>query len=695
MNDKLPIPLLGLRGTPRHAHTEEAEASALRVRRRRAIVSFGLIVLLVIRFIPQLFTRPFNGGVHTDAFRPRNDVVSSTTISPLTDTVGAGYGFDWSTVQAFRQLHFTACYGGQFHCAKLILPLDWHNQSNPKTIDLAVIKLPASVEVTSPSYGGPILLNPGGPGGSGVDLMGGAGFQLQRGLNIPGGKQFDLISFDPRGVGETRPRPGCFSDIKAAFSYFLRFNTRGIPGSSDVALNQLFGMLKAFGKGCSCHSQGERCSESDGIKEHMNTPAVARDMLALVDKHGEWRDRESLQALGPTAQVKRPEAPVEKLQYWGFSYGTLLGATFASLFPDRVSRLVLDGVVEFEDYYGMNWSNNLMDTEKTLSAFYTSCAAAGPSKCALASENSTAADLETVIGELLYFLRHQQPISVAREPRVGDSGPFERSEQPDIITYSDVKRLMFNFLYMPGGWPLLADLLQDLVRGNGASLLEALLVSYQYNCKNHAIIDSTVAMIQAQVSITCSDGADITNKSISDFQEHYDALNRVSPIAGGVWTTISMSCAGWKHRPKWVFNHTDTMTNTSHPILWVSNSADPVTPLANAQKMSKLFPGSRILQQDSAGHCSVSSFSSCTLAKIREYFQKGTLPDEGTICPIDFGPFGDPPPMDQLDSSVRPLREAHRSLSMTLEKIQGGLGQAFGGGGVAFDPAHWQKSVSR
>jgi pimeloyl-ACP methyl ester carboxylesterase len=81
----------------------------------------------------------------------------------------------------------------------------------------------------------------------------------------------------------------------------------------------------------------------------------------------------------------------EVLQYWGFSYGTHLGLTFAAMFPNRVRRLVLDGVVDPVDYSGGLWYDNLVDTEKDMHTFYSNCARVGFPRCPLASQtgNST------------------------------------------------------------------------------------------------------------------------------------------------------------------------------------------------------------------------------------------------------------------------------------------------------------------
>jgi hypothetical protein len=104
-----------------------------------------------------------------------------------------------------------------------------------------------------------------------------------------------------------------------------------------------------------------------------------------------------------------------------------------------------------------------------------------------------------------------------------------------------------------------------------------------------------------------------------------------------------MPCSNWGLRPAWNFNTSISADHTSHPILFLSNSRDPVTPLRNAEKMSKKFPGSVVFGQDADGHCTISDPSMCVTKGIREYFHHGRLPKGGIACKPDrsvFDPFG-------------------------------------------------------
>jgi hypothetical protein len=166
--------------------------------------------------------------------------------------------------------------------------------------------------------------------------------------------------------------------------------SEGHMTSSDVAYATKYARFMALGGSCTARMK-DHGEEEDNLLEHVNTPNVVADMVAIIEALGEWREKEAMRLLdSPTykeytissGRQKLLEEPrksgndraaiikrtswrkgEEKLQYWGFSYGTVLGATFAALQPHRVSRLILDGVVDSEDYYSLEFRNNLNDTE--------------------------------------------------------------------------------------------------------------------------------------------------------------------------------------------------------------------------------------------------------------------------------------------------------------------------------------------
>jgi len=349
------------------------------------------------------------------------------------------------------------------------VPLDYWNGSTNATLNLAIIKYPAAVPVTDPRYAGPVLVNPGGPGGSGVGFVLGAGRALQ--IILGEAKFHDILSFDPRGVGFTDPAVSCSGGIAASTSWRIRAMEEGTLNSSNAALGRLWSMSHALGS--TCADVGD-----ESIQRYLTTASVARDMLEIVEAHGRWREREA-QSLLTTADLDsrqyqhlRHTPDTEKIQYWGFSYGSYLGTTFASMFPDRIHRFMLDGVVDAEDYTAGLWYNNLVDTEKTVEAFYTHCARVGHPKCPLAGPKATASDVKKRVQDLVLH-RHFNPLAVST------------LTSAQIISYSDIRSLIFTSLYSPmGTYPYLAKLLSGVERGDGSLFVGLLRMYYSFSCSN-------------------------------------------------------------------------------------------------------------------------------------------------------------------------------------------------------------------
>ena len=575
-----------------------------------------------------------------------SDMASSLHLSVSHDSEPATHlppTFDWESIETKTDLQYTLCYK-RLQCARLELPMDWFNGTTNATISLAVIRQPAVLPVTHPQYSGAILLNPGGPGGSGVGLMLRSGRYLRSivDTNTTDGKHFDLISFDPRGVGVSKPRVNCFHDRNVANNWQQRLQEEGWFESSDAALGRMWSMSMAKGQSCSEYSS----HEGDEIKKYVSTASAARDMLELVEKHGEWREREArkmlhggcshLRRLMP-GSLQRVEMPAtlryqpgeEKIQYYGFSYGSYLGGTFAAMFPDRVGRLAVDGVVEYDNYRSGNWSSNTLDTEKTMSSFYSHCARAGYPPCLLSNKanTSTPAEIENRTNAIINSLYHN-PLPVPA-PHFG------------VFTYSDLKGFVLSALYTPMiGFPALGFLLLTVERNNGSYLEQLMRSLHPSSCGSDPLTQYYDPIAEdVQTAIACSDADDQSHLSRSEFETFSQKLTEQSPSAGSFLSIMRMNCVHYtlpavhRYTGPW-------QANTSHPLLFIGNTLDPVTPGLFAREMAKGFEGAVALMQDSGGHCSLSALSYCTQGHVRQYFQTGELPPVNTTCAADSVPFG-------------------------------------------------------
>jgi pimeloyl-ACP methyl ester carboxylesterase len=262
-------------------------------------------------------------------------------------------------------LEFHSCFG-DFECARLDVPLDWTasaKEQKAKRAAIAITKFPAKVSVIDSRYGGAILINPGGPGGSGVGLVIKQGKSVQTVVDSGNfsttatenaGLLFDIIGFDPRGINNTTPAISCFPDDGARQFWAVQSQAQGML-SDNRTFPYIFGRTQALADSCS-KILGH---EGDEIGRFVSTPNVVQDMVAIIEALGEWRETKAKASVSYEKSRRNDEIiertmwrkGEEKLLYWGFSYGTLLGATFASMHPSKVGRLVLDGVVDAMDYY--------------------------------------------------------------------------------------------------------------------------------------------------------------------------------------------------------------------------------------------------------------------------------------------------------------------------------------------------------
>ncbi|KAG2014274.1 hypothetical protein CC2G_011107 [Coprinopsis cinerea AmutBmut pab1-1] len=501
--------------------------------------------------------------------------------------------FSWNSIIPSKDLLWHDCYPG-LQCARLEVPLDYSDPEGAQAA-IAIARRRAWLPPTSRFYRGPILLNPGGPGGSGVDFL----RILGQALSIVIGPQFDIVAFDPRGVARSTPRASFFStDAERAFFTDSRLGHAAIKNDTIEGIARTWAAGHVIGKLAAAHNE-------DDYLQHINTPNTARDMLRIAEKYGR-----------------------EKLQYWGFSYGSVLGATFATMFPDKIERMIIDGVMDAEDYYATGWKTNLEDASKVMEHFYTSCAAAGPDRCAFHAPDPS--DIKRNLTRLADELR-RRPLPVYTE-KEGSRTYY------GILDYAKFRAIVFSILYSPyGGFSALAEVLAKLAQGDPEPFF-TLLAAPPFQCSCDPSEELEFASVRdSLVAILCTDGEKVP-EGLEESQAYFEELSEKSEWAD-VWAWARLSCLGWPKKSPAASFKGPFVANTSHPILVIGNTADPVTPLSSAKKMSKGFNNSVVLTQDSPGHCSFSAPSFCTSGAIRRYFITGKLPEPGTVCKPNGTPF--------------------------------------------------------
>ncbi|RFU29511.1 hypothetical protein B7463_g6837, partial [Scytalidium lignicola] len=529
--------------------------------------------------------------------------------TPFQTTLGsqstAAAAWKWTDIEPSRDLIWHPCFE-EFQCARLDVPLDWLEPGDKVT--LAIIKLPAT---DFDNYKGPVFTNPGGPGGSGVRSVRRSGKSLQKIV----GANHDIISFDPRGVGASGPLLNCWPSRQSEYLWSLQ--DVGVVDSHPGLIYDAYARAAASSHLCTSLIGGNESTGIYGPLSYVSTTSVARDMLEILHKTGR-----------------------EKLRYWAFSYGTVLGGMFAAMYPDKIDRMVNDGNVDYNEWANRAHTHFLHDTDAVMAAFYELCHKAGTSQCAFYEPTPVA--IQNRLESLLQSLKtHPRIVSTASSDYSG-ADPV-----PELVTYSSLKRLISTSLYRPIQlFPELARVSAALEAGDGAPFLDLAgawgLRRKQFSCDcglppDLEIPDDSEGTDDAFRAIMCSDGLG-ADDTVDGFTRYAEDLMQMSSAAGAVNVLFRLACVGWKAKAKWRFSG-PFGGNTSYPILFIANKADNVTPLRSAQNNSKRFRDSVILVQNSYGHTSLAAPSSCTASHVRAYFQNGTLPAPGTECEADVSPF--------------------------------------------------------
>ncbi|KAI0791570.1 TAP-like protein-domain-containing protein [Irpex lacteus] len=528
-------------------------------------------------------------------------------ISPLSRLVNP-----WSTRQSAAGTAFwTKCNREGYHertlCGSLNAPLDYFD----KDAGVARIALSMYPATKIPSKG-IILINPGGPGGSGAGFAGRAGSQLQAIV----GEDWDIVGFDPRGTGvDSQPLTKCFTG-QTNYADFIR-NTV-LHRSYDIASN--LSLAEAREKLVALHTEAEDlykvqfkvCEKTMGeIIKYMGTSTVVRDIDYI------------------TRYLAGEDALIN---FWGFSYGTILGQYLVNMLPDRVGRVVIDGVadaVAWSSQPSYTWYRQwLSSTDDAYKIFVDRCSAVGPERCALARyKGEDPSDIKNRVEQLIDYL-YYAPL------------PVHDPDVPGILTAGRLRMFLIRVLQTPITWPVSASLLNKAINGDGAGILRTL--------QTNPLLD-----LQRQ-AVSCNDNKPFTLPPIPDIVDEllYVYQNVSRSVFSVVTTELDGGCNNWPVTPPERFEGPWNQT-LRNPMLVLSNSADPVTPLDSAKKVvERLGNSSRLVLQNSPGHCSLAMPSSCSAEVLRAYFNDGTIPPAGVVCETDFEPFSDDQVLSSLGTSA-------------------------------------------
>ncbi len=479
----------------------------------------------------------------------------ATVSAPTGERVGAGLE------PYYRQvLKWKPCEGGDFQCTTAKAPMDWKNPAG-KSIDLALIRKAAGGTAL-----GSLLVNPGGPGGSGYDFI---RDNFNYAVDSKLQQNFDIVGFDPRGVNKSSAVK-CYQD-PAEMDRFL-FDVSPNPFGSDAWIADQRTTNRAFGAACLKYTG---------------------DLLGFVDTNSAARDLDLLRAaLGD-----------KKLNYLGYSYGTLLGATYADLFPKKTGRLVLDGALDPSTTSFEVGATQAQGFENALRAYIKDCKT-GKNCPFSGSVDAAMTDIRSLLDRL-------------------NASPLRAKDGRELSSSVMFTAIIFP-LYSKTNWPYLSDLFTTVMQGDPAVAFQLADSYYERTAKGTYATNSTEAFI----GINCLDYA---TESTTDASLRADAakLASLAPTLGPQ-LSYDTSCAAWPFPP--TRERAPIAAAGSAPILVVGTTNDPATPYVWAKSLARQLQNGRLITYRGEGHTAYNKSNSCVNNAVDDFFVGGTVPKTDPQC---------------------------------------------------------------
>ncbi len=459
-----------------------------------------------------------------------------------------------------RELVGRGASGMTYECASVTVPRDWADPQRGETYDVAMIRIRSG---SQKDRIGSLVLNPGGPGASGIDTAVFLSFGPRLGgLPTRVTDRFDIVGFDPRGVGRSAPIK-CISDEDQDATF---------AAAPDPESQQEFDEVVALNR---------KVAEGCGKKYGDQLPTVATEQAA--------RDMDAIRAAVGDA----------KLTYLGYSYGTLLGATYAQLFPTKIRALVLDGAVDPKQGIVAGAETQAAGFERAFGNFTTWCSRT-PAQCPVAP------DARGALTDAL--------AKAGTSPVRGDDG---RDATPGWIFLG-----LVSSLYTESGWQALAKALDDLQAGNADGIFD-LADSYARRGPDGRYTN----LFDANLAINCADAADApTVERVRQLQGEW---RRKYPLFGASLAVGMLPCTFWpgKRDPYPV-----GAAAGAPPILVVGTTGDPATPYENTAKLADMLGTGEVLTWEGEGHTAYPN-TACITEAVDGYLIGLTVPREGLRCP--------------------------------------------------------------
>ena len=533
---------------------------------------------------------PHHAGVVLDSGTSSNSNagISQTTGSNSSHGSGGSTGSTGASVpkglESFyhQDLTWTDCTddatGTAFQCATVTVPLDYDNPQG-QTITVALKKLPS----TSSSPRGSVFLNPGGPGGSGISVIESQAELYKSGDLSEVLANYDVIGFDPRGVGQSTPIT-CWTpeDVQAI-----------LAGQAEMP------SYLTAGSAADIVAQGSR--EATACQEHTKVPEI----LDHADTRSVARDMDVMRAL----------VGEKDLNYLGYSYGTYLGAVYTELFPDNIGRVVLDSAMDPTMNRQEAMEGDAAAAEQALRTYIES--QQGQAGFPLSGTTDEA------VAQLAAFLDGLD----ANPLTVSDSvTPLDRTK-----TVNAIGKLVNS---SPDKWPLLNEGLAQAMNAHDGTALAKSAASLSGNSAPPPTTEKQVVEqlrgLKAFSANRCLDFPDTGNEAswdtaLASYRHDYPVFHSALPQTDAF-------CHGWGHTSK--TKAVDVDVEATNPMLVIGILHDPNTPYPWSQALVSRIRNSHLLSVDMYGH-GATGRNACTSAKVSDFLVNGTLPSNGEVCAAD------------------------------------------------------------
>ena len=476
---------------------------------------------------------------------------NDTPTTPLPVTTGALAEF------YNQKLTWRSCKDG-FDCTTVTVPLDYKKPTG-ESITLSVVRHKAQGK-----RAGALLVNPGGPGGSGIEYARAIEYIMSQKMITA----FDVIGFDPRGVGSSTPVE-CMDDKQTD-----RYINSDQSPNNQAEIDEYIAVSKTLAVGCA--------EKSPNIYRFMDTISAARDVDILRNVLGE-----------------------AKLNWFGKSYGTFLGATYADLFPNKVGRMMLDGAIDPTLTNEQLTYGQALGFENALHRFVDDCAK--QSDCPLTSGDAGVQQVAEFLEKL-------------------DSNPGTLSNGRKVTQSLALIGVLGDLYDKNYGWPDLRGALKDALKGDYSALVTSADFYITRDSDGHYTDNSNEAI----AAVNCLDRPD--RATVAQTQALATKWVKQAPVFGIPLAWGNLGCTFWQTQA--TGKPSEIIASGSPTIVVVGTVNDPATPYPWAQALAKQLSKGVLLTFDGDGHTAYFQGSSCIDNYIDNYFLTGSAPS-GVRCEPD------------------------------------------------------------